>query len=258
MTKYWYNMTKYLNLLRTLVGRDIKLKYKNSYLGMLWTLLNPILMMIILTIVFSTIFEKNIPNFPVYLLSGRILFEFYSMATKTAMKAVIGGASLIKKVYVPKYIFPISKVLSAFVNLLFSMIALVLVMIVTKVPFSFTQLLFPIPLIYLLVFSMGVGLILSSYTVFFRDIEHLYGVLLTAWTYATPIFYPAEIIPEEFQAILTYNPLHHIIKMFRDIMIYNTVPDLMSNLICMTFSGVTFLLGLYLFYKKQDKFILYI
>ena len=256
--KYWLNFNKYKRLLKELVAKDIKLKYRRSYLGILWTMLNPILMMLVLTAVFSTVFKNNIPNFPVYLLSGRILFDFYSQGSKDAMNSIMSGSALIKKVYIPKYIFPMSKVISAFVNLLFSLVALAVVMIITKTQVTWTIFLIPIPLMYLLIFTTGVGVLLSSLTVFFRDIQHLYSVILTAWMYFTPLFYPAEIIPENMQFILQLNPLYHIVEMFRGLVMYGAIPSLQSNLICGVFSLTAFMLGLYVFYKQQDKFILYI
>lgn len=256
MKKYWYNFKKYRHLLIELVRKDIKVKYKRSYLGLLWTLLNPLLMMIVLTLVFSTLFKHNIPNFPVYLLTGKIIFDFFSQATNGAMGSVIGGSSLLKKVYIPKYIFPLSKVMFAFVNLLFSLIALLLVMIVTKAPFNLTLLMLPLPLFYAFLFSLGLGLILATYTVFFRDIMHLYGVVLTAWMYFTPLFYPAEILPSNILWILEMNPLYQFIKMLRDIVLYNKIPTLMDNFVCLSFGLVTLLIGLFVFYKKQDEFIL--
>lgn len=256
MKKYWYNFKKYRHLLIELVRKDLKVKYKRSYLGILWTLLNPLLMMVVLTTVFSTIFKRNIPNFPVYLLTGKIMFDFFSQATSGAMGSVVGGSSLLKKVYIPKYIFPVSKVLFAFVNLGFSLIALLLVMIVTKTPFNATLILLPLPLFYILLFSIGVGLILATYTVFFRDIMHLYGVVLTAWMYFTPLFYPAEIIPKNVLWILKFNPLFHMIEMLRNIVLYDKIPTLKNNIVCLSFGLIALGLGLFVFYKKQDEFIL--
>lgn len=259
MKQYIDNFRKYKGLLKELVVRDVKLKYRRSYLGVLWTLLNPLLMMMVLTIVFSTLFEKRIENFPVYLLTGRLLFDFYSQGTKDSMNSIIGSSSLIKKVYIPKYVFPISKVLSAFVNLGFSLSALVIVMVVTGVDFNPTLILFPLPLIFLLIFTMGISLIISSYTVFFRDIKHLYGVFLTALSYLTPLFYPAESIENSiYHIILRCNPLYYFINMFRKIVLYNTVPTLHNIVVCAIISITALVIGLIVFYKKQDKFILYI
>lgn len=181
--KYIHNFYKYRYLLSELVFRDIKLKYRKSYLGILWSTLNPLLMMVVLTVVFSSLFQSDIKNFPVYLMTGQLIFNFFSEATNVAMTGIVGNAGLIKKVYIPKYIFPLSRILSSFVNLLFSIVALLLIMIVTKVTFNVSMLLFFVPLIYVLLLSIGVGLILSTYSVFFRDILHLYGVFTLALMY---------------------------------------------------------------------------
>ena len=181
---------RFTPLLRELVVRDIKVRYRHSVLGLVWTVLNPLLMMVVITIVFSTLFKQNIPNFPIYYLSGSLLFSFNSESTTTALNSIISNASLIKKVYIPKYLFPFSNILSGLVNLGFSLIAMFIVMIITGAPFHVTLLLIPIPIFYTFLFSTGVGILLSALTVYFRDIAHFYGVFILAWTYFTPIWYP--------------------------------------------------------------------
>lgn len=255
---YFLKLYTYRSLLYQFVRRDFKAKYKRSVLGVLWTVLNPLFTMLVLTIVFSTLFRFDIPNFPVYLLSGQIIFGFFSEATNMSMVSILGGGSMIKKVYMPKYIFPISKVLSSLVNLLLSFIALLFVMVFTKASFSLTMLLIPISIIYVFIFSLGVGLILSAAVVFFRDMTHLYGIFLTALTYFTPIFYPASIIPDRFQFLMSLNPMFHFVQYFRTVAIYGGVPSLWQNIVCLTLSLISLIIGLFVFYKKQDKFILYI
>lgn len=252
------NFLKYTNLLRELVLRDIKVKYRRSFLGILWSLLNPLLMMTVITIVFSTVFRFDIENFPIYLLTGQVMFSFFSEATTMAMTSIIANGSLIKKVYIPKYIFPLSKVLSSFINLLFSLIAIVIMIIVTKIKITWTILFFPLPLLYLLIFSIGIGMLLSAMSVFFRDMFHLYGVILTAWNYLTPIFYPAKIIPNKYKFFIEYNPLYYIIECFRDIILYGKLPSLQFNLICIMSCILSLIIGMYVFYKNQDKYILYL
>lgn len=256
--KYANNFTKYKWLLYELVIRDIKVKYKRSVLGLLWSLLNPLFMMIVITIVFSNIFRFDIKNFPIYLLAGQIIFGFMSESTSMAMNSIISSGQLIKKVYIPKYIFPLSTVLSSFVNLLFSLIAVLIVMVVTHVKVTFILLLFPVSLIYILIFSIGLGLILATYAVFFRDIVHLYGVFITAWNYFTPLFYPISIIPKKYLILIKLNPMYYYIEHFREIVLYARVPSLKLNLICIASSMIVLVLGLIVFYKNQNKFILYI
>lgn len=255
---YIKGFMRYKSLLYELVTRDIKVRYRRSVLGVLWTVLNPILMMIIMTIVFSQLFRFEIEHFPIYFFCGNILYSFMVTATNDSLMSIIGGASLIKKVYIPKYIFPISKALSAGVNLFFSYIAMLLVMIATGVEFHATMLLTPLVAFYVMLFSIGLGLILAATMVFFRDIAHLYGVLTTAWMYLTPIFYPESLLGDKSPWFLLLNPMYHFIDYMRDITLYNTVPGLAENLTCLGIGVVTLVIGLVFFYKKQDKFILYI
>ena len=157
-----YNFIKYYDLLIALLLRDIKIKYKRSILGFAWSILNPLLMMIVMSIVFSTIFKTDIKNFPMYLITGQVIFSFFSEATNTAMTSIISNGGLIKKVYIPKYIFALSKVMFSFTNMLFSLVAVVIVAIATKLPITPAILLFPLPLIYVFIFSLGIGLLLAS------------------------------------------------------------------------------------------------
>lgn len=254
---YFHNFYKYKGLLWELVVRDIKIKYKKSVLGLLWSLLNPLLMMIVTYVVFSNLFRFDIQNFPIYLLTGQIFFNFFSESTSVAMGSIMANSSLIRKVYIPKYIFPTSKVLSSLVNLLFSLIAIVLMIVITKVEITWAILLFPLSLLYLFMFALGVGLLLSAYAVFFRDLTHLYGIMLMVWTYLTPIFYPITIIPEKYRILIKINPMYYFIEHFRQVILYAKVPSLSINLICLAISVITLMFGLFTFYKNQNKFILY-
>lgn len=255
--KYMMNFMKFRELLKELVIRDIKLKYRRSVLGMLWSLLQPLLMMIVLTIVFSNLFKRDIPNFPVYLLTGKLIFDFFSQATKASMRSITGNSSLIKKVYVPKYIFTLSKVLSTFITFIFSLIVLLFVVIITKVRVTSAIGFSVFLLIYLLIFVIGLSLILASISVYFRDITHLYDVCIVAWMYLTPLFYPIEIIPEKYKLLININPLYHFISYFRECILYGTVPSLSKNIICVGISVITLIIGMIIFKKKQDNFILY-
>lgn len=263
MNRFLANFLKYKDLLYELVLRDIKIKYRRSILGMFWSLLNPLLMMIVLTIVFSHLFRFDIKNYPIYLLTGQIMFTFFSESTSSAMRAIIDNASLIKKVYIPKYIFPVSKVLSSFFNLIFSLLAIILVtigmiLLGNNVNLTWTFLLFPVPLIFILTFSIGIGLILSCYAVFFRDLIHLYSVGLTAWMYLTPIFYPVSIIPQKYLILIKLNPMYYFVEYFRKITFYGTLPTLKETLICILIDVIFLIIGLLVFYRKQNKFILHV
>ena len=246
-------------LLKQLVIRDIKLKYRRSYLGYLWSILNPLMLMMVLVIVFSNLFRFDIPNFPLYLLCGQIIFNFMSEATNMAVGSIIGNAALIKKTYVPKYIFTVSRVGSSLVNLIFSLGALLFVMIFTQADFSWNLLYFPVIILQVYIFSLGLGLWLAALTVFFRDIQYLWGVFVTMWMYLTPLFYPVSIIPAEYQSLYqNANPMYWYIAQFRDIVLYTKIPDLNSIFMGFLTALIVLVLGAWYFNKKQDKFILYI
>ncbi|MWC27306.1 ABC transporter permease [Paenibacillus sp. MMS18-CY102] len=256
--RYMRNFFKYRDLLKLLVLKDIKIKYKRSVLGVVWSLLNPLLTMTILTLVFKELFRFNIENFAAYVISGQVLFSFFSEATSLAMSSIYSSGQIIKKVYIPKYIFPVSKVLYSLVNMCFSFIAVLIVCLTTGVALKATLLFSFISIFYIFVFSVGVGLILCSIVVFFRDIEHIYGVFLTAWMYATPIIYPMEIMPDKYMFLLNGNPLYYFITHFREGLLYGSIPTWELNVQCASYAFVTLLAGVYLFKRRQDQFILYI
>ncbi|KTE93905.1 ABC transporter [Desulfitobacterium hafniense] len=249
---------RYRWLLQQLVNRDLKVKYKRSILGYLWSLLNPLMMMIVLSAVFSHIFRFSIENFPIYLLTGQVLFTFLSESTSMAMSSVIQNASLIKKVYVPKFIFPLSKIFSSFVNLLYSLIAVVIMLLFFRIQISWTIILFPIPIIYLFVMCVGLGLILSVAATYFRDVIYLYGIVIQAWTYLTPLFYPIDAVSQSIQTIIRLNPMYHIITYFRDVIMYGTIPTMETNLICAGYSISFLIIGIIVFKKYQKNFLLYV
>ncbi|MFA0816569.1 MAG: ABC transporter permease [Anaerofustis sp.] len=253
------NLLKYKELIIQLVKRDIKLKYRRSFLGYLWSILNPLLMMLVMTIVFSRLFRFDIPNYAVYLLTGQTMFNFMTESTTMAIGSIMASAPLIKKTYVPKYIFPVSKVTSSLVNLLFSLVALLLVMIITGVKFTWWVFMFPFIIIQIYIFCLGLGLFLAQAVVFFRDIQYIYGVLTTVWMYLTPVFYPASILPDNFRNLVLFgNPMYYYISQFRDVMLYGQISDYRIVLGGIGFACCFLLLGVWTFKKTQDKFILYI
>lgn len=258
MNRFIDDIKKYRFLLYELVSRDIKVRYRRSVLGLLWTMLNPILMMIVMTIVFSNLFRFEIEYYPVYLFTGNILFSFMTESTTNAMNSIDEGGSLIKKVYIPKYIFPVSKVFAGVVNFFFSIIAMFLVMIILRAPFHWTMLLIPVVMIYLIVFCIGLGMLLASIQVFFRDVAHFYSVITLAWMYLTPVFYPESLLRDHAEILLTLNPMAHYISYMRNLVLYDVVPGFRSNLVCLGISLAMLLIGVTVFRKRQNRFILYI
>lgn len=238
--------------------RDIKKKYRRSILGYLWSMLNPLLTMLITAMVFSNLFRFQIDNFALYLLTGQLIFTFYSEATSFAMGSILENGSLIKKVYVPKYLFPISRVSSSAVNLLFSLPAMLAIMLYTDHEITITLVACIVPLILLYFFCIGIGLFISALAVYFRDIFHLYGVLITVLNYATPIFYPVNIIPEEYKFVVEYNPLYYFLSAFREVAYNNTLPSIELLSICTVFSVGALVVGAYYFNKKQNTFVMYL
>ncbi len=255
---YFQGLMRYRWLLRQLIDRDNKVKYKRSILGYAWSVLNPLLMLSVMTAVFSGIFRFDIPNFPIYFLCGNIVFSFFQEATTLSMSSIISNAGLLKKVYIPKYIMPLSKIMSSFVNLGYSLVALILIVLATRTNFQWTFLLIPVPLIYLFFFSLGVGLILSVLATFFRDTLYLYGIFTTALMYLTPIFYPIEIVPDIIKNIIYWNPLYYIIQMLRQLVLEGTMPTLEMHILCIAFAIMSLTIGLVTFYKNQTKIFLYI
>lgn len=253
--KYLFN---YVPLMQELVKRDLKVKYRRSILGYLWSLLNPLMMMCVMAYVFSQILQSSVPNFPLYLICGQTLWNFFNESTNMAMHSVVQNGALIKKVYIPKFIFPLSRVTSCFVTMSFSLVAILIVMLFTRATVYWTLLLFWVPLVFLFFFCCGIGLIISSLSTYFRDITHLYGVLVMAWMYATPIFYDPEILPDGVRNVLEWNPMYHFITFFRSLILHGQVPELSIWLLCIGSSLGVFVIGLAIFKKLQRNFILYI
>ncbi|OVE67347.1 hypothetical protein CCS79_14600 [Clostridium diolis] len=251
-----YAVNKYKFLIQQLVSRDFKTKYKRSILGIFWSFLNPLFMMGVQYFIFSTIFKSDIPYYHIYLLIGVVMFNYFSEACSMALASIIGNAGLITKVYIPKYIYPLSRILSSTVNLAMSLLPLIGAMIISGVPFSKSFLLLPFALICLVIFCLGLGMLLSASMVYFRDTQFLWGVISMLWMYATPIFYPENILPEQFKFVLDYNPIYYFIKFARICILQGVSPEPVLYIQCFLFSSVMLLVGAVIFKKSQDRFIL--
>lgn len=271
MLKIYNELKKHSFLLYYLTAKDFKLKYRRSILGVAWSVLNPFFMMIILSVVFSELFKVRgysadtlfppMP-FPLYLILGQTMFNAFNEATTNCLTSVLNSASLIKKVYIPKYVFPVEKTMFSFVNYIVSLVAVALVMtyyvIKGEVMLSFWILLLPIVLILFFFFTMGIGLILSALSVFFRDIIHLYSVIILAWMYLTPIFYPENILPAWLLKLMKFNPMYLYTKFLRCITIWHTCPSLGIIIGCVVCAVISMVIGCFVFNKNQNKFILHI
>ncbi|MGB4659807.1 MAG: ABC transporter permease [Mobilitalea sp.] len=256
MNKVTLNFKKYRFLLGELVKKDIKLKYRSSYLGILWTLIEPILTTFVLTIIFSNLLGREEKGFPVYILTGRLLYTFFANSTKSAMKSIRSNSAMIKKVYVPKYIYPFSTVLSNYIIFLISLIVLFFAAFVFKIMPTVYLVQVIIPLGLLLVLSLGCGMILATMAVFFRDLEYLWSVVLMLVMYTSSIFYHVEDLDMgSLTWVFNLNPLYLIIVNFRDA-VFGRPMDNNALIISAIYSFGSLAIGLFIFYKKQDKFIL--
>lgn len=259
LKQYIFDFWKYKDLLRLLVVKTVKLKYRRSFLGYVWSVLNPLMIMVVMTIVFSSMFRGDIQNFPVYLFCGQLLFNFMSSATQQSTTSITENASLMKKTYVPKYLFTVARVTSSAVDLLFSLGALVIVMLVTRATFSWCLLLFPLVLVQLYLFCIGISMFLAQASVFFRDIEFIYNAVITAWMYLTPIFYPIDALPGIIGTLIrTVNPMYFYVTQFRDLVHLGQLPSMynvVGGCIC---ALVALVIGVWSFMKTEDNFILHI
>ena len=258
MKKYVDNFMQYQFLLSELVKKGIKLKYRRSYLGMIWSLLEPLLTMIVLTIVFGTLYGNTDKTFPVYILTGRLLYSFFSQATKAALKSIRQNSAMIKKVYVPKYLYPLSSVLFNYVIFLISLIVLAVVSVVLGVKPTTHLWQSLVALVLMLVISYGCGMILATIGVFFRDMEYLWSVALMLVMYTCAIFYyPSKLLKSGWAWILKYNPLYCVIDIFRS-GVFGEPMNIDYLIYTVAFAVLSMLIGLICFKKKQDDFILYI
>ncbi len=252
LKRNWFTIT-------SLVSKDFKLKYRRSMLGVLWSVLNPLLMMCVLAAVFTNVLKfGDVENFPMYLILGNVLFALMADSTSGAMTSILESAPLIKKIRISKMIFPLEKVLFQLVNFAISLIAVVIVMVFFRIPPTLCLLALPVLLVYMLLFCAGLGMLLGALAVFFRDVCHLWSVVITAWTYATPLFYPISLLPDWMQQAEVFNPMYHYVTYFRDIAMYGQWPGIKENLVCLGIALLSFAIGFFVFKRSEKKFILYV
>ena len=257
---YWFLMTQ-------LIARDFKVKYKRSVLGVLWSLLYPILMLTVMTIVFSQMFKFKVEgvNYIVYLMTGIIMWNYFNEASNTAMTSVVMNFSLINKVYIPKYIFPVAKCLFVGINFLLTLIPWLVIIGLSyfglgeyTCHINVHYLILPYVFLCMFLFTVGISLFLSCVSVFLRDVFYIYGIVLVMWNYLTPVFYSIEIIPEKLQTIFQLNPLYQFLTAAREIVLYGHSPSIQMLTVIGLVSIITLGVGAFVFKKNQDKFIYYV
>jgi ABC-2 type transport system permease protein len=245
---------RYRDLIFFLVRRDLTARYKRSVFGIAWTMLNPLGMMIVLSIVFSRVFRIAIEDYPAYVLSGLIAWNCFAQASSSAIYALVWGGDLLQRIYIPRSTFAISSIGTGLINLLLSLVPLLLVMVVIGTPLHWTILLSPVAMILLGLFSLGVGLLISTIGIYFFDVVEMYTILLMAWMYLTPIIYTIDLLPVKIQRLLQLNPMVHLVGLFRDLILYGTIPPTREWLITAGFALGTFLIGWLVFTSKSDEF----
>lgn len=247
--------SQYMFVIKELTSREIKRKYARSHLGIIWSVLNPLLHMAVISLVFSTMFKRSIENFPIYYLTGHLFWDLFSGATNSSMSALVDNRNLLLKVKLPKQTFILARTYTALVNFGYSCIAYVVMLLLFHIKPSWTMLLFPIDVVFILLFSMGIGYAFSIIYVFFADIKHLYSILLTLWMYMCALFYPVDRLPEIMQKVILYNPVYLMILFARDSVMYGTVPELSVWIKLILFSFSSFIIG-YLVFKNKENMVM--
>lgn len=253
------NFINYLPLLSNLVSRELKRKYRQSALGYIWCVLNPLGVMFVMYLVFSMMFHNSIENFPVYLFAGRMMFSFITDGSNSMLRAFVSNSALMRKTRIPYYIFPMSTFLSAVVNFAFSLIAFAIVLLCTGTPLSVHVLAFPVVFLQAALFTFGLGLFLAQANTFVRDTGYIYSVFVTAWMYVTPLFYPLSALPDFMQYLISnFNPAFFYAQQARDVFLYHQWPE--ASMMARGFlAGILMLaLGLYSYSRSKDEIILYV
>lgn len=245
---------RYRDLILLLVQRDVTSRYKRSVLGMAWTMLNPLGMMIVLSVVFSRVFRNPIEGYPAYVLSGLIAWNFFSQVSIAIINSLMRGEDLFNRIYVPRAVFAFSSIGTGLVNLALSLVPLLLVMMVLGIPPRLTLILVPFAMIFLALFTLGIGLIISTIGIYFMDVVEMYSLLLLAWIYLTPVIYSMNMLPLHLQQWLSLNPMVYLIEIFRDLVFYGVIPPLRTWLLGFGISSGTFLAGWLFFTRKIDEF----
>ena len=245
---------RYRDLLRLLIANSIKTRYKRSTLGVIWTLLNPLLTTVVLTIAFSQLFRFQVENYPIYLLVGFLFWNFVAQTTTQSMNTLIWGSTLLKRIYIPRTIFAVSVLGNGLINFLLALIPLGLVMLVMGHPFTPALLLLPYALLLLAMYTLGLALFLSTLSVFFVDVVDMYAILLTVWFYLTPVIYPQEIVPERFAALVQLNPMTTMLGLFRAVIYAGDVPSLTALATATGLALASLLVGWLVFTRKVDEF----
>ncbi len=249
---------RYRELIWALALKELKIRYKRSVLGFMWALLNPALLMVVMTLVFSKIMRFAIPHYAIFLLCVLLPWTFFSQSLSYAVEAIVSNGDLIKKVSVPKLVFPMAAIVSNLINLLLSLIPLALLVPAMRHPFYWTWLYLPVPLLALTIFTLGMTFFFAAANVYYRDVSHILQVVLSAWFYLTPIIYPLDYIPKNYQWIFKANPIIYVINGFRLSVYYGMLPKPPSIIASFVCAFISLFIGFAIFRKYQDDFVYYV
>ena len=247
------DILQYVFVIRELTSREIKRKYARSSLGIIWSVLNPLLMMVVMSLIFSTMFKRSIENYPIYYLTGQVMWSLFSSATESAMTSLVDNKSLLIKAKLPKHTFILSRVYTSLVNLGYTLIAYFLMLLIFRVKITLTILLFPVCVIYALLISIGVGYFLATEYVFFADIKYLYGIFLRLLLYMSAIFYPVDNLPDMMIKAVNMNPVYLVILFARECVMYGRVPEEWVWIRLSVWSIAAIVFGMILFRAQENK-----
>jgi ABC-2 type transport system permease protein len=251
-------IVRYRELIWALAIKELRVRYKRSMLGFFWALLNPLLMMLVLTAVFSQVMRAPIPHYAVFLISALLPWTFFSQALSYSVESIVGNGELLKKVYVPKSVFPLSAVLANIINFLLSLIPLALLLLGLRFPFHWTWIYLPVPLLGLMLFTVGFGLFFAAANVFFRDLTHILQILLAAWFYLSPIIYSVDFVPPRYRPLFHLNPIIYALNGFRMAIYYGQIPSAQSAGLSLAVGLLALVLGYAFFRRVQDSLVLYV
>ncbi len=244
---------QYAFVISELTSREIKRKYARSTLGILWSVLNPLLMMVVMSLIFSTMFKHNIENYPIYYLTGQIIWTLFDTATNSAMTALVDNKTLLIKAKLPKHTFILSRVYTALVNFGYTCIPFILMLAIFRITPSWTMLLFPVGILYVLVFSIGLSYLLATEFVFFADIKYLYSIAMRVMMFMSAVFYPVSSLSEKMQAVVNWNPIFLFIHFERECVMYGNIPETYVWFRLSIWSVVSLILGMIVFKVKENK-----
>jgi ABC-type polysaccharide/polyol phosphate export permease len=246
---------RYRNLVNQMVRRDLLTRYKRSVLGVAWTMLNPLGTSIVLTIVFSRVFGGADKGYPVYVLSGLIAWNFFSQTTNAAIVNLVWGGGLLNRIYIPRTVFGVSAVGTGLVNLLLSLVPLIIIMLVLSIPLAPSILILPIPILFLAMFSLGVGLFISSLAIYYSDVAEMYQIVLMAWFYLSPVIFKDDFMPARVLTVIKLvNPMYHLINLFRTPIYEGRIPDLSEFLVSGLWAITALIIGWVVFSRRADEF----